>query len=362
MKTEEIESSEISHTVKIAFLDVGQADTIVISCPDTHEAIIVDCVDANAVLDYLEEEQITYLRGIIITHLHADHCGEVDTLLNSFHLVSGLQECEMVAFNRIVDRRNFQKLLHDADGHNEQPHLKTGLTSLKNLLDWCRRNRSKYSSYTIEPRSLPFHGTLAKSLYLLHPYEIDLDDLEARGLNNTSVVLQVLGTKSSALLTGDLEPYGWKQLQANHPELHSEVLKFPHHGAWKDEDISTILDCVKPSIVIISVGSDGYNKYSHPNPSVLKALYQKPHIRVLCTQATDQCQVAPLEKRLSVINHLKAESERGEYQYIISRKGCPCAGTIIIELGDKALVKQPKIDFHRNFIITPHFKDHKCNI
>jgi len=43
-------------TIKIAFLDVGQADTIVISCSDTHEAIVVDCVNAKEVLNYLKEE------------------------------------------------------------------------------------------------------------------------------------------------------------------------------------------------------------------------------------------------------------------------------------------------------------------
>ncbi len=56
-------------TIRIAFLDVGQGDTIVISSPETGEAIIVDCINADAVLEYLEQEEIKYLRGIVITHL-----------------------------------------------------------------------------------------------------------------------------------------------------------------------------------------------------------------------------------------------------------------------------------------------------
>lgn len=47
--------------IKIAFLDVGQGDTVVISCSDTHEAIVVDCVDAKAVLNYLKHESIIKL-------------------------------------------------------------------------------------------------------------------------------------------------------------------------------------------------------------------------------------------------------------------------------------------------------------
>ena len=47
MKRANIESDEILPIVKIAFLDVGQADTIVITCPETQEAIVVDCVNAD---------------------------------------------------------------------------------------------------------------------------------------------------------------------------------------------------------------------------------------------------------------------------------------------------------------------------
>jgi hypothetical protein len=56
-------------SVRIAFLDVGQADTIIITSPETHEAFVLDCVNPKAVLDYLKREEIRYLRGIIVTHL-----------------------------------------------------------------------------------------------------------------------------------------------------------------------------------------------------------------------------------------------------------------------------------------------------
>ena len=65
----ETESFEPLSSIRIAFFDLGQADTIVITSPETHEAIVVDCVNPKAVLDYLEREEIIYLRGIIITHL-----------------------------------------------------------------------------------------------------------------------------------------------------------------------------------------------------------------------------------------------------------------------------------------------------
>jgi beta-lactamase superfamily II metal-dependent hydrolase len=39
--------------IRIAFLDVGQGDTIVVSSPETREAVVIDCIDADAVLEYL---------------------------------------------------------------------------------------------------------------------------------------------------------------------------------------------------------------------------------------------------------------------------------------------------------------------
>ena len=208
---------------------------------------------------------------------------------------------------------------------------------------------------------MPFEGTLAKSIRLLHPYAADYRYLEAKGLNNTSVVLQINGPSSSALLTSDLEPNGWQQLQTNHPDLHCDVFKFPHHGAWRDADAGKLLDRVNPSIVIISVGTEGYEKYNHPNPHVFNALAQRPHIHLLCTQATNQCQVAAQSKRLSVIDRYKTQAINNTQQLIFSKRGCPCAGTIVVELDNTAHIIQPDPKFHRNKIIETYFYDnHKC--
>lgn len=145
-------------------------------------------------------------------------------------------------------------------------------------------------------------------------------------------------------------------------DLHSDVLKFPHHGgAWKDTDVNNLLDVVDPSIVIISVGSEG-QRYNHPNPSVFEAISKRSHIRVLCTQATNQCRQSVLSQKAAVTNLLKAQANKSGRKLIGSNRGCPCAGTVIIELKDKAHVLQPDIQFHQESIIKPHFTDHKCNL
>jgi len=363
------ESVEIIPNIKIAFLDVGQADTIVISCPDTQEAIIVDCVNAKVVRDYLTREHITQLRGIIITHLHADHYREVPLFLKNYRQIPGMQECKVLAFNEVFNQKNLQKLIQDDDEHSDPSKGSSPLipTSLQNLIDWRDQNESKYALLQVQQGlSKPYQseGTLIKSLHLLHPHAAQFRRLEAKGLNNTSVVLQIKGPGAKALLTGDLEPKGWKWLSANHPDLRSDVLKFPHHGgAWNGNDIDDLLDKVNPSIVVISVGSEGFERYVHPHPDVFEALAKRPHIRVLCTQATNQChQKAQVQnERNAVIQKFKVEVDRTGHQIFFSKKGCPCAGTVIIELGEKARLLEPEISFHRETVIKAHYKVHQCN-
>jgi hypothetical protein len=41
------------HSVKVAFLDVGQGDSIVVTVPNTGEAVIIDCPEADTVIEYL---------------------------------------------------------------------------------------------------------------------------------------------------------------------------------------------------------------------------------------------------------------------------------------------------------------------
>src|SRR5207249_282227 len=106
--------------VRVAFLDVGQADTIVVSSPDTAEAIVVDCVDADAVLRYLAHEGIRYLRGVVISHLHADHWRGVDSLLQNCHQVANMSECEVLAFNNIFNRAMYEQLVRDPDDHSSE--------------------------------------------------------------------------------------------------------------------------------------------------------------------------------------------------------------------------------------------------
>jgi competence protein ComEC len=357
--------------IKLAFLDVGQGDTTIITCPDTHEAIVVDCVDSEAAFEYLKREQITHLRGVIITHLHADHYKEVASLLDSFKEEEWTLDCEVLAVTEHVPNPRYlkeEKLPKqwppDGDKHStilEQPSAKNK-TSLARLYQWCQENKEKCKLILADSNVLlPIQGNIAQSLKILHPTSIDLPNLKRRALNDISVVLRVTGNGASALLTGDLEPAGWECLKDQNHDLKSDVLKFPHHGgAWDEKKTDDLLSIVQPSIVAISVGSN--NGYDHPHKDVFDAIQKHHDLRLLCTQATDKCQKLVLSERNNVITRFQKQSEEDKSFFLLpNEKQCPCSGSVIIELRDEARILQPNIVFHES-IITDHFKEHKCAI
>lgn len=360
--------SDVRPPLRLAFLDVGQADTIVVSCPSTREAVIVDCVDADAVLNYLSEERVEYVRAIIITHLHADHyCGVTNLIenLNSEHLPS-LKGWDLLAFNDIPrpTKRRLDALLSDSDGHSSEYDGSSGRHSLLcGLLRVCRTYaRNRANDIKVQHQSLQIPGEIGKSLTILHPFKVDLSDLEQKGLNNTSVILRFVGPGSSALLTSDIEPAGWEQMKNawGKPTVKSDVLKLPHHGSWKDADFNDLLDDVLPSIVVASVGSRGV-RYGHPHTHVMRALAGRSHIRTLCTEATEKCETRLLERIPSVRTTFRSKNARGASFFPRCDSGCPCAGTIIIELGTEPVVIHPEHAFHREAVIQAHFKSPLCS-
>jgi hypothetical protein len=111
--------------------------------------------------------------------------------------------------------------------------------------------------------------------------------------------------------------------------------------------------------VVISVGSSGYEKYVHPNPDVFEVFKKHPNIRLLCTQATNQCRDDVMTQSKSVRAFLTEQAHKNGKTLIGSKRGCPCAGTIVVELGENARVIQPDPSLHQK-IITSHFHNHQC--
>lgn len=101
----------------------------------------------------------------------------------------------------------------------------------------------------------------------------------AENPNNGSVVLAVETTAGfSALLTGDIERVAEQHLmrQWGSAALDVDVLKVPHHGSRTSTSLQ-LLQAVRPSLAIMSVGAG--NRFGHPHPAIVARLTGVPLLR-----------------------------------------------------------------------------------
>ena len=353
----------VRYRVRVAFLDVGQGATTVVSIPETGEAVVIDCLDADSALTYLKDEGITRVRGLLITHLHLDHYAGALRFLENCALRLKV-DCERLVLNWCIP-----SVSHFASGPLSQDDHSDGSvpaeirasrrkTVLQNLSRWVNSHRDT-KPLSVMPAGGPLlPGSVNDVLELIHPLYNQQPTLQMIGYNNTCGVLKIRGLGTSALLTSDIEPQGWRVLLENGGIVQSDVLSFPHHGAWKGADAGALLDAVAPSIVVISVGTEG-EKYQHPGARVFHALRERPFIRLMCTQATRACETGVEDTRAAIVALLRSQTHHRDF--IGSKTGCPCAGTIIIDLDERVRVVQPDLDFHRRSIIEPHFRTHQCH-
>lgn len=341
--------------LRLAVLDVGQGDTMVVSCPSTGEAIVVDCVDEHGVLDYLRSQQVQKVRALILTHLHSDHYRRAVSFLRNCERQLG-QECERVIVTPFPDKMS----------RPPEPDEDAELfpREFDFLVRWMEEN---YKRVHLVPtsRHLLIEGDLARQIDFLFPYPAHLPRARAFGYNNTSIVLRVRGSGSSALLTGDMESAGWKLIPRRKLAVKADVLKFPHHGAWKKRDGSPadanqFLNEVGAKIVIFSVGSR-QRGYNHPNPHVFAAA-RTAGATILCTQATQHCGLtAPEAERHQTEPLLGAQLRAIGAASVLCKNGTPCAGTVIIDLEDTPIIRSPNPATHRQQIVERVFANkHQC--
>lgn len=352
--------------VKLAFLDVGQGDSIVVTVPDTEEAVIIDCPEADTVIEYLSSEKIRFIRALIITHLHLDHFRDSVGFLENCELQLGIK-CERLIFNW---PSNNKQLAPDDDEHSEiyvdPKHRKRARrVAYQELVAWAEQEPNKHSCIPLLQLGNQYHldiqGTIKQAIKILQPSHAQMGKLIQFGLNNTSAVLRIEGPGSSAVLTADMEPKGWNELINHYSNLKSDVLMFPHHGAWKGANPDDILNVIQPEIVVVSVGTDG-TRYNHPNSHVFDAIRKRSTIRLLCTQVTSRCVAKPDIHKTSIQTILEDDAVLRGTKHIRTSRGCPCSGTIVIELGKQVRVLQPDSSVHRDQIIKQFFHQHQCNI
>lgn len=313
------------------FLDVGQGDSTVVVLPDGG-GLLVDCpsVAAPAVVDQLENAQVTSLNLVVVSHSDLDHAGGIVDVIEGFQ-----GETAKVAFfpDRVRDQ-------------NRRAGMKYRRL-LQNLAGLVRRQGVELLCEPHAGQAMEFGDV---TISVLHPAKEDrLDALAQGNPNDSSITLRVDYAGAGILLPADLQRQGWQWMVDRGEVLKADVFKFPHHGSWYDGEpsLSKILELVDPSVVVISVGST--NSYGHPSIETLKLLRSyHGSVRFLCTQAANKCHGEP-ESIASQARDLLPSENQGGHSFR-DHRSCPCAGTITVRLSTDELTISPTLEQHSRVI------------
>lgn len=215
----------------ILFLDVGQADAMLVSCSGAH--MLVDggtSADSDVVSSVLRSRGIEVLDYVVCTHAHEDHAGGLAGALNTSKaevILAPVTEAEQAGFSAFAacaDRQGVPITVPEPD-----QTFRLGEAQVQ----------------VLGPR---------------RAYE---------ETNNTSLVLMVTYGETRFLLTGDMESRAEQDLVEAGCALQADLLKIGHHGS----DTSTsyrFLNEVMPDYAVIQAGRD--NDYGHPREEVLSRL------------------------------------------------------------------------------------------
>jgi competence protein ComEC len=208
--------------VDLIFLDVGQADAIVVRSPEGKTALID--AGGSSIVHLLAALGIDTIDLAIASHAHADHIGGMAEVLRTFPV------------------RYYMD--------NGTPHTTTTYQSLMSQLEASDVGYLEATARTISLGSV--------TLRILPP--------PAEGdHNNRSVGLVIEFGEFRAVLTGDSE---WPELEhflgGGVPDV--TVLKAAHHGS-NNGVTPEWLATTRPEIVVISVGAG--NPYGHPHLEAL---------------------------------------------------------------------------------------------
>lgn len=221
--------------LEVHFIDVGNADCILVRQGEHNMLIDAgDIGDEDKIMDYLVRHGVEKFDLVIATHPHADHIGEMATVLERFPT-----ERFLMAFmpeGKEPTTRVYLKMLEVLDDENiPLEEAEPGAT------------------YTL--------GTAR--LQVLAPLEGDSDP------NAMSVVTRLTFGDRAFLFTGDAEAEVERQILTKGYNVKADVLKAGHHGS-KTSTTDPFLREVAPVFAVITCGAG--NSYDHPHVETLERL------------------------------------------------------------------------------------------
>ncbi len=220
----------------VAFLDIGQGDSIFIQSPTGRQVLIDGGIDRD-VLAQLASVMPFFDRSIdvvIATHPDKDHIGGLPYVFEQYDI------------DVVLD----PGLEADTEGYDFYADM---------------RAQEKDVVYQEARRGQVIDLGGGAYLRILYP-DKDIDGVET---NSASIVAQLVYGETEVMLTGDAPDETENYLVSTDSHLTSDILKAGHHGS-KTSTSQEFLDAVDPDYTIISAGKD--NSYGHPHEEVIARL------------------------------------------------------------------------------------------
>ena len=218
---------EISDNLNVYFIDVGQADSILIT--NQQEAMLIDAgnnADGRQVVEFIKNKGIKKLDYVVGTHPHEDHIGGLDDVINEFEIENIL----------LPDITTNTKTFEDVIDAIENKDLQI---TVPNICDKFELGESDF--------------------------EIKSTIIDKNNLNLASLVIRMEFGNTSFLFMGDAEIENEKSCKWE----QATVLKVGHHGSNTSSSTS-FLKQVNPQISVIMVGVE--NDYGHPKKEIINRL------------------------------------------------------------------------------------------
>ncbi len=215
--------------LKIYFIDVGQADCILID--NNQEYALIDAGnnnDGKKIVEFLNSLGVNNFKYVIGTHAHEDHIGGMDDIIKNFSIE-----------------------------HFFMPDVITTTKTYEDVLDALEEKKLKYETPEIDS-TFSLAETKFKVIYI---------GKDKEDLNDTSIVLKATYGDTSYLFTGDATNKVEKEIL--NKDLKSDVLKVGHHGSQYSTH-AQFLKKINPKYAIIQVGKN--NSYSHPKDVTIRKL------------------------------------------------------------------------------------------
>lgn len=230
---------------KIWYLDVGQADSMLLQLPNGNDwdYVLIDAGTGQteeALVSWLQEQGVTDIAAVIATHPHEDHIGGMDAVLEAIP-VESLYMPE-VKESLTPTTRCYEQMLDAAEAQQVQ----------------AVKGQSGVTVYGEDGVKLELVGPEPQKEY---------DDL-----NEYSLVAKLTVGEKSFLFTGDSSEQAEADMIEAGEDLKADVLKIGHHGS-STATTKAFLQAVNPQVAVISCGKD--NSYGHPHEETMQRLQEK---------------------------------------------------------------------------------------